>query len=124
MAKANPKIGSTAKTSNGVTSKTAEAAVPATRDELAGIVISGDERTQLAALEAEAVRFKIALADADMQIARAEAERQEIRQKVAASSKLYVDAVLAAASAHGIDLNDQSVRWNFDTQKMTFTRHG
>lgn len=118
-----------AKTKNGTSAKTALAAptpsidAPAS-DDLAGIVISGDERAQLAGLEAEALRYKVALADLDMQYARLEQTRGDLRSKVAESSKAYVDAVVAAAGAHGIDLNDKTVRWNFDTSKMTFTRQG
>lgn len=100
------------------------AAAPDAMTEVAGIVISSDERAQLATLEADALRFKIALADADLQLARFESARAEIRQKAVDASKAYVDAVVAAAGAHGIDLNDKTARWNFDTSKMTFTRQG
>lgn len=113
------------KTSKNGTPAPALAPTPVSSEppaEFAGIVISSDERMQLGELQAEALRCKVMLADADIQIASLEAARGELRQKVSDSSKAYVDAVVAAASAHGIDLNDKTVRWNFDTQRMTFTR--
>lgn len=117
-------------TKNGTAAKTAlpsegavVSALPSSDNaEISGIVLSEDERTQLSRLESEAIRFKIALADADMQFARVEASRNEMREKASKAVQAYVDGVVASAGAHGIDLNDKSVRWNFDTSKMTFTR--
>lgn len=117
MAKANTKNGTSAKAS--LASETRD---DADTDAIAGIVISDEERASISELETEALRLKVSLADLDMQLARLETTRHELRLKVGESSKAYIDAVVAAAGAHGIDLNDKAVRWNFDTQKMTFTR--
>lgn len=116
---------------NGAAAKAAPAPAPTASDivtssapDLAGIVLSEEERAKLSLLESETIRYKIALADADMQVARAEAMRGQIRENAAKSAQAYVDAVVSAAGEHGIDLNDKTVRWNFDTSKMTFTRQG
>lgn len=107
---------------NGATARATPTPAISTEPEISGIVISDEERTKLAALEAEALRYKVALADLDVQLGQFEVKRAEVREKVAETSKAYVDAVVAAAGTHGIDLNDKSARWNFDTSKMTFTR--
>lgn len=116
-----------AKTSskNSVTSKTV-APAPAKSEgaDLDGVVLSNEERAKLSMVESQVVRLKIALADADLQLARFEAARNDLRQKVEEATKAYVDGVVGAAKAHGIDLDDKAVRWNFDTNKMTFTRQG
>lgn len=115
---------------NGVAAKAAPAPAPASdivtssAPDLAGIVLSEEERAKLSLLESETIRYKIALADADMQVARAEAMRGQIRENATKAAQAYVDAVVASAGEHGIDLNDKTVRWNFDTSKMTFTRQG
>lgn len=112
---------------NGAAAKEAKAERKAELDEnldanLAGIVLSEEARAKLSSLEMEAVRAKVALADLDLQFARIEAARVEHREAVQKAQKAYVDQVVASAGEHGIDLNDKTVRWNFDTSKMTFTR--
>lgn len=90
--------------------------------ELTNVSLGDEERAALAELEQGVVRAKLALADLDIQAMRMDTARSELRQKVADATKAYVDEVVAAAAKHGIDINDTGAKWNFDTNKMTFTR--
>lgn len=92
-----------------------------TENTLANVTLADEERAELTELEQGVVRAKLALADLDIQAMRMDAARSDLRQKVADATKAYVDRVVAAAEKHGIDINDTGTKWNFDTNKMTFT---
>lgn len=109
-------------TKNGTTkAKSVEGEISATL-EGAEFALSAEERDNIAKLEAETVRCKVALADSDAQFVRAELIRNEMRANTGKAVQAYVDAVVEAAKAHGIDLEDKTTRWNFDVSTMTFSR--
>lgn len=88
------------------------------------VSVSDEQKASISAAEQEIVRAKLALADLDIRRSAFEKSHSEAISNYEKVSKAYVAAVMDAAKSNGIDIEDKSVRWNFDTTSFTFTRQG
>ena len=86
------------------------------------IQLSGEEATQITALDHNLARAKLAVADVVIQIRLLEKRRDELLAEVAKSQESLTQRVVGAAETHGININDASQAWNFSATEMTFTR--
>lgn len=84
--------------------------------------LSKEEMDQIRALDQNAARAKLALADADLRVASAEAARSDARTAFARASESYSQRVLAALKDRGVDVNDPKEKWHFDGATMTFRK--
>ena len=99
---------------------------PKTRGAAPSAVLDDEDRAKIKAIEGTVGQAKVAYADAVLQLNEAKTKGEEQvaakRTEVEKASKEYIDAVVAIAGKHGININDPKRRWNFDTAAYTFTQ--
>lgn len=86
------------------------------------VPLTEKEQEGLREIEQTVIRAKLTLADADLACANVERARLDARNQLNKANKAYTDLVLTMAKHHGIDSNDKSQKWTFDTSTMTFIR--
>lgn len=78
------------------------------------IVLTEEERVQIVALDQNALRAKVDLADADSMVAEAEARRAQARQSAALAVEAFRQRVQASCVANHID---PSERWDLNLRE-------
>ena len=77
---------------------------------------------QLRALDSVLVQVKLAVANATLNIAEMTEQREQLMVQARGSADRYMQAMRAAASGLGIDLNDKTQAWNYEPSTSAFTR--
>ena len=83
------------------------------------VALSDEERQHIAALDKNCAALKLALADTVLAL---EQKKHEIMKAIGQAQEAFTQRVLVAASEHGIDTDDKTQKWTFDTAQATFTR--
>lgn len=86
------------------------------------VALTEEEQEAMTAAEQEVVRAKIVLADADVILSGAERSKNEARERMLKANETYTNMVISVAKKHGINTEDKTQKWSFDTSKLQFTR--
>ncbi len=91
---------------------------------IATIELKPEEKAQLLAAEQALGNTKIFLANAQIQVMQAEAQRNELAQKVMQLHEEYMLLIRKLATANGIDVDADpaKVRWDLNTTQGVFSR--
>jgi hypothetical protein len=90
---------------NGAARHSALGTVVTPPESSAALALAGPEQEVVRKLDSELVQLKVELADLDLEMARGEARRHELRVAITAKREQYVADVRAMARAKGINDN-------------------
>ena len=86
--------------------------------------LNKDEAEKLIGMDRALAQRKISLANIEIEIERLSKQKRQILSEIRRGTEAFGDEAKSMAEAHGIDTDDESVKWKLDLTEMKFELDG